>query len=60
MRLGIGRPPGRMDAADFVLRDFGTTQRKQLPHLDGDAAEAVEMVETQGLVLAQQKFHTPA
>ena len=48
-----------MDAADFVLRDFGTTERKELPFLIGDAADAVEMVVTQGLVAAQQKFHSP-
>ena len=60
VRVGIGRPPGRMDAADFVLRDFGTTERKELPFLIGDAADAVEMVVTQGLVRAQQKFHSPA
>ena len=30
MRVGIGRPPGRMDAADFVLRDFSATERKEL------------------------------
>ncbi|MEO6413890.1 MAG: aminoacyl-tRNA hydrolase [Pedococcus sp.] len=60
VRVGIGRPPGRMDPADFVLRDFGSTERKELPFLVGDAADAVEMVVTQGLVLAQQKFHSPA
>ena len=59
VRVGIGRPPGRMDAADFVLRDFGTTERKELPFLIGDAADAAEMVVTEGLVAAQQKFHSP-
>lgn len=60
VRVGIGRPPGRMDAADFVLRDFGTTERKELPLLVGDAADAAEMVVTEGLMAAQQKFHSPA
>ena len=60
VRVGIGRPPGRMDAADFVLRDFGTTERKELPFLLGDAADAAEMVVVEGLVAAQQKFHSPA
>src|SRR6476619_6369631 len=59
VRVGVGRPPGRMDAADFVLRDFGTTERKELPFLIGDAADAAEMVVTEGLVAAQQKFHSP-
>jgi peptidyl-tRNA hydrolase, PTH1 family len=60
VRVGIGRPPGRMDAADFVLRDFSVAERKELPLLVGDAADAVEMVVTHGLVAAQQKFHSPA
>ena len=60
VRVGIGRPPGRMDAADFVLRDFSPTERKDLPFLVGDAADAVELVVTEGLVVAQQKFHSPA
>lgn len=60
VRVGIGRPPGRMDAADFVLRDFSAAERKELPFLIGDAADAAEMVVTHGLVAAQQKFHSPA
>ena len=60
VRVGIGRPPGRMDPADFVLRDFGTTERGELPFLLGDAADAAEMVVVEGLVAAQQKYHSPA
>jgi PTH1 family peptidyl-tRNA hydrolase len=60
VRVGIGRPPGRMDAADFVLRDFSAAERKELPFLVGDAADAVELVVTEGLAVAQQKFHSPA
>ena len=30
MRVGIGRPPGRQDPADFVLKDFSATERKEL------------------------------
>ena len=59
VRVGIGRPPGRLDPAEFVLRDFGTAERKELPFLVGDAADAAEMVVTQGLTAAQQKFHSP-
>jgi PTH1 family peptidyl-tRNA hydrolase len=59
VRVGIGRPPGRMDAADFVLRDFSPTERKELPFLLGDAADAAEMVVTHGLLAAQQRFHSP-
>ena len=57
VRVGIGRPPGRMDAADFVLRDFSTTERKELPFLVSEAADAAEAVVTLGLLAAQQKYH---
>ncbi|GGI48676.1 PTH1 family peptidyl-tRNA hydrolase [Agromyces flavus] len=60
VRVGIGRPPGRMDAADFVLRDFAGPERAALPNLLSDAADAVEAVVEDGLVAAQQRFHSPA
>ena len=44
LRIGVGRPPGRMDAADFVLRDFSTVERKELPFLLSDATDALEGV----------------
>ncbi|HWJ85277.1 MAG TPA: aminoacyl-tRNA hydrolase [Cellulomonas sp.] len=58
VRVGVGRPPGRMDAADFVLRDFSSTERKDLAWLVDAAADAVELVVTQGLEAAQLRFHT--
>ena len=48
LRVGIGRPPGRMDAADFVLRDFGPVERKDLPFVVADATEAIERVLREG------------
>ena len=60
VRVGIGRPPGRMDPADFVLRDFSAAEKKDLPFLLADAADAAELLVTQGLTVAQQKFHSPA
>lgn len=59
VRVGIGRPPGRMDAADYVLRDFSATERADLPFLIDDAADAVEMLVQEGLLTAQQRFHAP-
>ena len=59
VRVGIGRPPGRMDAADFVLRDFSPTERRELPFLLDDAADAVEELVTVGLLDAQQRVHAP-
>lgn len=57
-RIGIGRPPGRQPAADFVLRDFSADERAVLPNLLVDAADAVEMIARDGLTAAQLKFHT--
>ncbi|KHL02268.1 aminoacyl-tRNA hydrolase [Sinomonas humi] len=57
VRVGVGRPPGRMDAADFVLRDFSPTERKDLPFVLGEAADAVELLVREGLLAAQQKHH---
>ena len=58
VRVGIGRPPGRQSAADFVLRDFGSTERAVLPSLLSDAADAVEQIAREGLTAAQLRFHT--
>ncbi|MDH6180293.1 PTH1 family peptidyl-tRNA hydrolase [Microbacteriaceae bacterium SG_E_30_P1] len=58
VRIGIGRPPGRQPAADFVLRDFSSDERTVLPNLLVDAADAVELIATEGLPAAQLKFHT--
>jgi PTH1 family peptidyl-tRNA hydrolase len=58
VRVGIGRPPGRMDAAAFVLQNFSGTERDTLPILISDAADAVELIATEGLTAAQLKFHT--
>jgi PTH1 family peptidyl-tRNA hydrolase len=57
VRVGIGRPPGRMDAADYVLRDFSPTERKELPLLLADAADAAEQLVEEGLLAAQQRWH---
>ena len=57
VRFGIGRPPGRQDPADFVLKDFSAVERKELPfHLDR-AADAVEALLTGTLEAAQNTFH---
>ncbi|MBO0611264.1 aminoacyl-tRNA hydrolase [Myceligenerans salitolerans] len=57
VRVGVGRPPGRMDTADYVLRDFTGTERKELPIFVDDAADAVELLITEGLLAAQGRFH---
>ncbi|WP_343319803.1 aminoacyl-tRNA hydrolase [Arthrobacter sp. TMP15] len=57
VRAGVGRPPGRGDAASHVLRDFSTTENKSLPFLIDNAADAVELLVNEGLLAAQQKFN---
>lgn len=59
VRVGVGRPPGRQPAADYVLRDFASAEREMLPNLLTDAADAVESVASEGLTAAQQRFHAP-
>jgi peptidyl-tRNA hydrolase, PTH1 family len=58
VRFGIGRPPGRMDPATFVLRDFGTAERKELPLAIDRAADAAEALISAGLDAAQNTYHT--
>ena len=58
VRFGIGRPPGRMEAAAYVLRDFTPAERKELPFAIDRCADAVETLITKGLTDAQNQFHT--
>jgi PTH1 family peptidyl-tRNA hydrolase len=57
VRVGIGRPPGRMDPADFVLRDFSSTERKELAFVIDRAADATIALLANGLEAAQNAFH---
>ena len=58
IRFGIGRPPGRQDPADYVLRDFTAAERKELPYLVDRAADAVEALLADGLDAAQNAFNS--
>ena len=58
VRFGIGRPPGSMDAAAFVLRDFGTVERKELELNVEHSADAVEALLAEGLERAQNSYNT--
>src|SRR5579862_1716470 len=57
VRFGIGRPPGRMDPAAFVLRDFTPVERKELPFALDRCADATEALITKGLAEAQNTYH---
>jgi PTH1 family peptidyl-tRNA hydrolase len=57
VRFGIGRPPGRMDPATFVLRDFSAAERKELDFLVDRAADSIGSLLTDGLDKAQNAYH---
>lgn len=58
VRFGIGRPPGRMQVADFVLKDFSSTERKELAFEVDRAADAVETLIVDGLERAQGTYNS--
>ncbi len=58
VRAGIGRPPGRQEVADFVLSNYSTVERKELPFQVDTAADAVESLITRGLDRTQGDFNS--
>jgi PTH1 family peptidyl-tRNA hydrolase len=60
LRLGIGRPPGRMDPAAYVLQDFSRDEAKILSELLDRAADAVLEFVVNGLDKAMNKFNGTA
>ncbi|MBA5226149.1 MULTISPECIES: aminoacyl-tRNA hydrolase [Streptomyces] len=58
VRCGIGRPPGRMQVADFVLKDFSSAERKELDWFVDRAADAVECLVAEGLERAQNTYNS--
>ena len=58
VRVGIGRPPGRQSPADFVLSDYSSAERKQLPFQVDRAADAVESLVTEGLEKTQSRHNS--
>ncbi|MEZ0091258.1 aminoacyl-tRNA hydrolase [Streptacidiphilus sp. EB129] len=57
VRAGVGRPPGRMEVADFVLKDFSSGERKELDWFVDRAADAVEALIVEGLERAQSTYN---
>jgi PTH1 family peptidyl-tRNA hydrolase len=58
VRVGIGRPRGRQDVADFVLSDYSAGERRMLPLQVATAADAVESLLTEGLDRTQSRFNS--
>ncbi|MEV8319533.1 aminoacyl-tRNA hydrolase [Streptomyces sp. NPDC059900] len=58
VRFGIGRPPGRMQVADFVLKDFASAERKELDYFVDRAADSAEALVTEGLERAQSSYNS--
>ncbi len=57
VRIGVGRPPGRMDAAAYVLKPFAKAERDLLGVVVEEAADAVEALVDLGLEAAQNQVH---
>lgn len=57
VRVGIGRPPGRMDPADYVLREPPAREREEFALAVAGAADAVEDLIDLGLTGAQNRVH---
>lgn len=57
VRLGIGRPPGRQDPADFVLKPFPSADRAEVELLISNGVDATELLVKHGLEAAQNVVH---
>jgi PTH1 family peptidyl-tRNA hydrolase len=57
IRMGIGRPQGQQDPADFVLKQFASAEKKELPEFISRCADAVLSLVSDGLDKAQTNFN---
>jgi len=60
LRIGIGRPPGRMDAADYVLQKFSRSEAEIAAQMLDRAVDAVLVYVTAGLDKAMNMYNNPA
>jgi len=58
VRIGIGKPPGRQDGADFVLRPARKAEQAELDIAVVEAAEAVEMIFSEGVAATMNRFNS--
>ncbi|MDY6846185.1 MAG: aminoacyl-tRNA hydrolase [Chloroflexota bacterium] len=59
LRVGIGRPPGRMDPSDYVLHDFDPPEEEILPEVLASAVDAIRMFLKEGIERAMRDFNGP-
>jgi PTH1 family peptidyl-tRNA hydrolase len=57
MRMGIGRPPGKMDAASYVLRRFSKFEQDALDAVLPEASKAIQVYMSDGLERAMNQFN---
>ena len=57
LRIGIGRPPGRMDPAAFVLQDFSRDETAELDGLLDRAVQAIDVFTKEGITTAMNQFN---
>jgi peptidyl-tRNA hydrolase, PTH1 family len=57
IRMGIGRPVGQQDPADFVLKAFSSAEKVELPIMFDRTARLIETLISNGLAAAQNEFH---
>jgi PTH1 family peptidyl-tRNA hydrolase len=57
IRIGIGKPTGRREGADHVLRRFAKAEREQIEVTVEEAADAVEVIAREGVTAAMNRFN---
>jgi PTH1 family peptidyl-tRNA hydrolase len=57
VRIGVGKPPGRQDGADHVLRRPGKQEREELDIAIQEAADAVELIAAEGIEAAMTRYN---
>ena len=57
IRMGVGRPPGQQDPADFVLKNFSSSEKSELSGFISRGSEAIEYLINHGLAAAQGQYN---
>lgn len=59
LRVGVGRPPGKMDPADYVLQNFSAEQEEVMAEVREQAVAAVEHWLAEGIESAMNEYNSP-